>query len=169
MNAHFAWFFGIGGILANIMIFQQKNRKHLLTTKLLADISWTTHYLLLSAWSGAAVCGIGIVRESIFLNRPRKWANSPLWLVLFFLCSLVSAVLTWKGPFSILPAFASMVSILSFWIGNPKLTRWLQIPISLSFLTYNVTVFSVTGIINEILTLSSIVIAFIRLVKTPDK
>lgn len=166
---YLAWFFGIGGILANIMIFQQKNRKHLLTTKLLADISWTTHYLLLSAWSGAAVCGIGIVRESIFLNRPRKWANSPLWLVLFFLCSLVSAVLTWKGPFSILPAFASMVSILSFWIGNPKLTRWLQIPISLSFLTYNVTVFSVTGIINEILTLSSIVIAFIRLVKTPDK
>ena len=166
---YLSWLFGIGGILANIMIFQQKDRKHLLTVKLLADVSWTAHYALLSAWSGAAVCGIGIVRESIFLNRPRKWANSPLWLILFFLCSLVSVVLTWKSPFSILPAFASMLSILSFWIGNPKLTRWLQIPISLSFLAYNVTVFSVTGIINELLTMISIAIAFWRLSKHPDK
>lgn len=166
---YLAWLFGIGGILANIMIFQQKNRKRLLTVKLLADISWATHYALLSAWSGAAVCGIGIVRESVFLNRPRKWANSPCWLILFFLCSLVSAVLTWQSVFSILPAVASTLSILSFWIGNPKLTRWLQIPISLSFLTYNVTVFSVTGIVNEALTLTSIVIAFIRLAKEPQK
>ena len=166
---YLSWLFGIGGILANIMIFQQKDKKYLLTVKLLADISWTAHYALLSAWSGAAVCGIGIVRESIFLNRPRKWANSPLWLILFFLCSLVSVVLTWKSPFSILPAFASMLSILSFWIGNPKLTRWLQIPISLSFLAYNVTVVSVTGILNEALTLTSIIIAFIRLAQIPQK
>ena len=164
-----AWLLGIAGILINILIFQQKDRKNLLTTKLLADIAWTTHYLCLSAWSGAAVCGIGIVRESVFLNRPKKWADSPLWLVLFFICSLVSAVLTWKSPFSILPALASMMSIISFWIGNPKLTRWLQIPISLSFFTYNVTVFSVTGIINEALTMTSIAIAFIRLAKTPTK
>ena len=166
---YLAWIFGIGGIVANILIFQQKNRKNLLRTKLLADISWTIHYIFLSAWSGAAVCGIGIIRESVFLQKPRKWANSPLWLILFFLCSLVSAVLTWKSPFSILPAVASMLSILSFWIGNPKLSRWLQIPISLSFFTYNVTVFSVTGIINELLTMISIAIAFWRLSKHPDR
>lgn len=166
---YLAWIFGIGGIVANILIFQQKNRKNLLRTKLLADISWTIHYSFLAAWSGAAVCGIGIIRESVFLQKPRKWASSPLWLILFFLCSLVSAVLTWKSPFSILPAFASMLSILSFWIGNPKLTRWLQIPISLSFLAYNVTVVSVTGILNEALTLTSIIIAFIRLAQIPQK
>ena len=166
---YLAWIFGIGGIVANILIFQQKNRKNLLRTKLLADISWTIHYSFLSAWSGAAVCGIGIIRESVFLQKPRKWANSPLWLILFFLCSLVSAVLTWKSPFSILPAVASMLSILSFWIGKPKLSRWLQIPISLSFFTYNVTVFSVTGIINELLTMISIAIAFWRLSKHPDR
>jgi hypothetical protein len=166
---YLAWIFGIGGIVANILIFQQKNRKNLLRTKLLADISWTIHYSFLSAWSGAAVCGIGIIRESVFLQKPRKWANSPLWLILFFLCSLVSAVLTWKSPFSILPAVASMLSILSFWIGNPKLSRWLQIPISLSFFTYNVTVFSVTGIINELLTMISIAIAVWRLSKHADR
>jgi hypothetical protein len=166
---YLAWIFGIGGIVANILIFQQKNRKNLLRTKLLADISWTIHYSFLSAWSGAAVCGIGIIRESVFLQKPRKWASSPLWLILFFLCSLVSAVLTWKSPFSILPAVASMLSILSFWIGKPKLSRWLQIPISLSFFTYNVTVFSVTGIINELLTMISIAIAFWRLSKHPDR
>ena len=164
-----AWLFGIAGIIANILIFQQKERRKLLLTKLVADIVWTTHYLCLFAWSGAAVCGIGIVRESVFLNRPRKWANSPIWLALFFLCSLVCAVLTWRNPFSILPGVASMLSIFSFWIGNPRLTRCLQIPISLFFFTYNVTVFSVTGMINEAMTLASIVVAFIRLAKASTK
>ena len=153
------WFFGISGITANFLIYQQKNRKHLLTVKLISDCLWSIHYGALGAWSGAATCMIGIVRESVFLQQHRKWANSKLWLLLFVFCSILSAIFTWRGFFSILPACASVLSVVSFWIGNPWVTRCLQVPISIAVLTYNIVYRSYAGIANEAFTLCSIIIA----------
>lgn len=150
---------GIVGIIVNMLIYQQKTRTNLLLCKLSADFIWLLHYALLSAYSGAAICGVGIVREIVFLNNHRKWAKSKKWLVLFIVLSIISAIFTWKNIFSILPAAASILAIISFWIGNPRLTRIFQIPISASLLIYNVICSSYAGILNEILTLISIVIA----------
>lgn len=154
---------GIGGIFCNFAIYQQKTRKNLLLTKLIANCFWTLHYAFLSAWSGAAICCIGVLRESIFLNNHRKWAKSKLWLLLFVLLSIISAIFTWKNPYSILPSVASVLSVYSFWRGNPSLTKILSFPISISFLTYNIAFGSFIGIINEIFVLTSTVIALIKI------
>ena len=158
----FAWIFGVSGIIANLVIYQQKNRKNLLMVKLGADVLWTLHYAFLSAWSGAAVCGIGIIRELIFLNNQSRWAKSKLWLVLFLICAIISAIFTWKNVFSVLPACASLLSVVSFWIGKPKLTRIFQLPISVTFLIYDIMNYSHTGMISEIMTIISIIIVLYR-------
>lgn len=158
----FAWIFGISGIVANLVIYQQKNRSKLLTAKLVADILWTLHYAFLSAWSGAAVCAIGVFRETIFINNQKSWAKSRLWLIFFLMCAVLSALFTWKNIFSILPACASLLSVVSFWIGNPKLTRVFQLPISVAFLIYDIMNYSHTGMISEIMTIISIIIALYR-------
>ncbi|MBE5869624.1 MAG: YgjV family protein [Lachnospiraceae bacterium] len=75
------------------MIYQQKSRKSLLIYKLSSNVLWMLHYLLLAAYSGAAIAGIGIFRELIFCR---------------LLCSVVSAVFTWKRPLSVLPARVSI-------------------------------------------------------------
>lgn len=149
--------FGFLGISANVIIFWQKDRRKLLTVKLLADILWTIHYGTLYAWSGAAVCAIGILRETVFINDQRKWAKSQVWLAVFIVCAVISAAFTWNGLRSILPAAASITSIISFKIGVPHLTRCLQIPISVFFLIYDVLCFSHIGVINEIMILISVV------------
>ena len=155
--------FGIIGIAFNFAIYQQKTRKKLLLSKLIANCCWTLHYAFLSAWSGAAICSIGVLRESIFLNNHRKWAKSKLWLLLFVLLSIVSAVITWKNPYSILPSVASVLSVYSFWRGNPTLTKILSLPISTCFLTYNFVFGSYIGIINELFVLTSTVLALIKI------
>ena len=155
--------FGIVGILFNFAIYQQKTRKKLLLTKLGANCFWTLYYAFLSAWSGAAICSIGILRESIFLNNHRKWAKSKLWLLVFVLLSVVSAIFTWKNPYSILPSVASVLSVYSFWKGNPTLTKFLAFPISICFLVYNVVFGSFIGIANEIFVLVSTIIALIKI------
>lgn len=160
---------GLAGIIANIFIYQQKNRDRLLLNKLIADVIWLIHYRILGAYSGAAICAVGIIREIIFLNNRRKWARSKLWLLFFILLGIISAVLTWENAFSILPALASVLAIISFWIGNPKTTRLLQIPISSALLVYNVICLSYTGIINEILSFISIILAFIRFKTKTEK
>ena len=154
--------FGALGIASTILIYQQKTRKGLILSKLLSDVLWFLHYFFLCAYSGAAIAVIGMVRELVFVNREKKWAKHPFWLVFFIGVSLGCAYFTWKGIFSIFPCIASAVSVISFWIGNPKLSRFMSYPISACMLTYDIAFGSVMGIINEIFTVVSSIIGFFR-------
>ena len=61
-------------------------------------------------------------------------------LLLFLLLYAVSALLTWKSIFSILPAISSSISTVAFWMKNPKHTKILAIFAALCTLSYNITV-----------------------------
>jgi len=150
---------GIVGVGVNVLIFWQKNRRKMLLCKMTADFVWFMHYCLLGAFSGAAICGIGVFRQTVFLNNHKKWAKSKMWIGFFVIVNLISAFLTWKNMYSILPAVASVLGILSFWIGEPKLTRILQVPISVAFLIYNGVSGSTAGVFNEIITFTSLIFA----------
>lgn len=148
--------FGVAGVIANFMIYRQKDRKSLLYKKLFSDIIWCLHYSLIFAVSGAITCGISICREIVFLNKEHRWAKHKIWLAIFIALNAVALFFTWKGVYSILPGCSAIVSIIVFWIGKPNLTRCVQIPISVAFLIYNIMVGSYFGIINELLSLISI-------------
>lgn len=159
---------GALGIGANVLIYQQKTGKNLLIYKLISDILWATHYLILGGFSAFAIACIGIVRESIFLNQKHKWAQSRIWLLVFVLLSLVSAALTWKTLMNVLPAIASVLSVFGFWRNNPTLSKILAFPISLCMLTYDLYIMSYMGIANETFTLLSATISVIILLKTKN-
>ncbi len=150
---------GVLGIGANVLIYQQKTGKNLLIYKLISNILWATHYLILGGISAFAIACIGIVRESIFLNQKHKWAQSNLWLLLFVLLSVGSAIITWKSLMNLLPATASVLSIFGFWRAKPKLSRILAYPISLCMITYDIFILSYMGIANELFTLLSTTVA----------
>ena len=66
-----------------------------------------------------------------------------------------------KDFYGLLPALASLIAVFSYWQQNPKVTKFLGIPISLSMLIYDVMRFSIMGFANEILALISILFFFI--------
>ena len=103
-----------------------------------------------------------MIRETVFLNEDKKWAQGKRWLVLFWVLGIVSAIVTWKNWFSILPAMASALSIFSFWKGEPKLTKILAFPISACFMLYNIACLSYMGIANEIFVLISTTVGLLR-------
>lgn len=153
---------GVIAILINFLIYQQHDRKKLLKIKLLSDISWALHYGLLTAFSGMAVCIVGILRESVYiLTDENKQTKRLLFLLIFASLSIFISVFTMKDLFGLLPAVASLIAVISYWQQNPTLTKILGVPISISMITYDVMRLSYTGIINEILTLVSIIIFFI--------
>jgi len=153
---------GLLGIALNVIIYQQKKRKSLLRWKLVSDIAWALHYGVAGNFSGAAVGTIGIARESTFLAIEGKRIHRQPFLAVFFLCACASVWLTWKGWSSLLPAAASILSVISFWQQNPKLSRFLALPISGCMLSYDLLVGSYTGIANELLTLTSVFIGMYR-------
>ena len=64
--------------------------------------------------------------------------------------------------FCVFTCLASILSIISFYIGITKTSRILAYPISSCMLTYDIANISVAGIINEILTLTSSIIGYLR-------
>ena len=155
--------FGFLGICCTVIIYQQKNRRSLLISKLLSDAVWLLHYLFLGAYSGAAIAAIGACRELVFVNRDKKWGKSKLWLPLFITVSIICTALTWKNVFSLFTCIASCTSVIGFYIGKPKLSRILSFPISACMLTYDIASNSIAGIINEIFALCSSILGIIIL------
>ena len=153
---------GFLGIVSTVVIYQQKTRVGLLVSKLVSDVIWFAQYALCGAWTGAAISIIAIIRELIFINRQKKWAQSPLWLVFFLILSGVSGVITWKNVYSIFPCIASALAVIGFWIGKPKLSRFLSYPISACMLTYAISNVILMSIVNEILSIGSSVVGNIR-------
>lgn len=157
----YAWLSGILGITANVIIYQQKNGKQVLIYKLISDFIWAYHYYTLDAYSGMAVAMVGVLREIVFLTQ-QKNKVSKIWLIIFIGIAVICAFFTWKGVISILPAAASILSVISFWKANPEFTRIIAYPISICMLTYDIVYKSYTGITNEILTLISSTIGILR-------
>lgn len=156
---------GLGLVaMASLLIgYQQTKREKLLACKLTADVFWTAHYLVLGGYAGAIPNFIGISRELIFINRDRKkWANRIFWPILFILIGWIMAALSFKSAWDILPILASSAVTLSLWFRNPTLTKIITIPVCASFLIYNITIGSYVGILNESLSIISLLISLIR-------
>lgn len=157
-----AQFIGVVGIFLNMFIYQQKNRRNLLLCKLLSDIASLASFLLLGAFSGAAIALIGCFRELTFLKYSKDSVTGKAMMGLFIIVSLICTAITYEDLTSILPAIASILSIIGFSQGNPRLSRIMSFPISLCMGSYSVVVASYTGVANEILTILSSAIGMIR-------
>lgn len=155
--------FGIGAMICLFSIYQQKERKKLLISKLFADICWVVHYLLLGAYGGMIPNFVGIFRELIFVNREeKKWANSVAWPCIFILINWILGIRSFDVLINILPIAASTFVTVSLWCKKPNLTKIISIPVSATFLIYDIFVGSYVGIINESIAILSIILYFIR-------
>ena len=154
---------GLGAMISLFLIYQQKSRKKILLCKLSADIFWILHYFSLGATAGVIPNFVGIFRELVFVNRKtKKWANTPLWAVLFITVNFVLGICSYEKWYDIVPIIASAFVTVSLWIDNPRLMKLISIPVSVAFFVYDIFVSSYIGMINESIAIVSIIIYFIK-------
>ena len=163
MFYYFAQVSGLGAMLALFAAYQQKTAKRLTVAKLSADVCWSLHYFFLGAYTGIVPNAVGILRELIFMQRKeKKWANSPVFPVLFVLIGWGVGFMTFRGPISLLPLCASTVVTLGLWTQNQLVCKLACLPASLCFLIYDIFVGSYIGIVAESFSLISLVIFFVQ-------
>ncbi len=157
------WILGMGAMVSLFASHQQKNRKGILVGKLCADLFWAAHYICLGAFAGMIPNIIGIFREIVFINRKKyKFSGKAMIPIAFILVNISLGIVSFEDWFDILPILASAFVTFSLWIDNPRLTKWISIPVSAAFLIYDVFVHSYMGIINESIAILSIIIFFIK-------
>lgn len=154
---------GFIGIALNIVAVQFNKHWQIILFKTLGSAMFVFQYVLLKAWTGAAMDGIGILRNVIFIFTVKKGKPTLFWIIFFCALTLVLGAVTYEGWISFLAITAKLLSCVSYGINNARAIRMINIPSSGCWLVYNGLHFSLAGILNEILILISIVIAEIRL------
>ena len=158
-----AQLFGICAMISLFCIYQQKDRKKLIFFKLCADVAWSIHYFCLGAYGGIVPNFVGIFRELTFMQRDKKrWASRVYLPILFILLNWTIGAFTFQSPINILPVAASTFVTISLWLRSPKLTKLISVPVSLTFLIYDIFVGSYIGIVNESIAIISIIISFCK-------
>ena len=150
-------------MLEAFFIFQVTDRRKMVALKLLDDLLWTTHFLLIGGYTAALTSCVAIFRELIFYYKGQKrWAGSAWWAVGFTALFTACALFTWTNAFSIFPALASAIATWSFWVNKTEHIKLLQIPSAVCSFIYTVVYSSYSGILTQIITLLSIAIFFVR-------
>lgn len=153
---------GALGVGLSLFIFSASRRKTILICKFSGDVLWFFHYLLIGATSGAATNIVNMMREVVFYHKDKKWASHKGWLALFICLNVASSLLTWEGPISILPMLGCCCTVISLWCTKPLHIRLVATPGMIFWLLYGIFHGSVTGILNNSISLISIAIGFVK-------
>lgn len=131
-----------------------KNRKAILACSFISNFLNAIAFILLNAYTSAAMCVISIFRDILFIidqkinGKSNKITKKDIaLLVLIYGISVVSIIFTYKGPLSLLYAAGSMLYTFSIWQKNTKLYRFLGIPVTLIVICDSINIKSVFGVI----------------------
>lgn len=153
---------GMVGTALAILSFQQNTNKGIVRLQMISSLLFGVHFLLLGAYTGAAINAVGIARNFVFYFRDRSWANRKGWLWFFLAVYLAVGVATYQNPFSILPLFGVLTNTVAFWIKDPRLTRFVTFPGSPCWMVYNIINGSIAGILAEGFVMTSLIVAMLR-------
>ena len=154
---------GYIAVASGLIIFISVKRSRILSLKVVSDSLFLVHELCLGLFSGAALHGVAIARSLVFYQRGRrKWADNPLWLVLFIVATLISPILTWQGPISLLPTVGSVVCVFSYYLKSTWMLRILSLIGEGLWLLYGVFCDSLPITLFGVVALISLTIGMIR-------
>ena len=157
---------GIIAMVLNIVAVQFKKPKHLFICRLVSSALWGVNFLLLGSPTGAIINIVNIVR-SLFLLR--KQTSTKLFLIITLILYTAAGLITMDYSLSlmmvldVLIILSQLVDSAGMWTNNFKIIRYCQLfAISPVWLVHNIVVFSIGGIITEVFTIISTLIAMFR-------
>lgn len=120
-----------------------------------------THYFFLNAYSGLVTKVMALIRNIFILGKEdNKKLKSNIFLILFIIVYIILAIITFKNIYSILPFVATIIYMIAVWNGNELQIKKIAFLCYFFCLVYNISVFSVMGIISNIVALISTYIAY---------
>ncbi len=156
----------IVGVVAMILLFcsyQSNKRFVILLFQIGISICFITHYALLGAVSGVMINIVCFLRNIVFYFRGRyKWADSIAIPITVCAAELILTVIVWSGPIDLLAIAGALLQTTALWMSKPRNTRIFMAAASPVWIVYDVYFKSYAGIVTEIITLTSLLIAAIR-------
>lgn len=153
---------GFAGTIAFFLSFQCRTNRNLFRVQLLSYLCYTTHLLLLGAYTGGISYVLNAVRSVCLGSKVRFLRGRGMCVCLCGLQLLALAV-TWNGWISILPVAANIAATIGGYTYNPRSIRVVGMTInSPLWIVYNILVGSWAGLLDEIVSELSMGISILR-------
>lgn len=151
------------GFLAFVFLFISyfvKNKDNILLFQFISYIIFSFHYLLLGAFTGAAM-EIGCAGSSILSFEKVK--NKKLYTIIFIILYLIIGIFTYDAIYSIIPIISNIIMVYALFYGDEFKVRLAGVINSIGWMLYSFFVHSYsTFICNIILLIYIILCMFIR-------
>lgn len=127
---------------------------------ILSNVFNLIHYLLLGEYSGCITKIIAIFRDLfILVKNKNKILSANIFMIIFILIYILVGIYNYNNIFSILTLVAAIIYIIPVWNGDELTIKKTAFFCYFLWLVYNIFVFSIAGIVSNIISIISTFIA----------
>ena len=142
--------------------YQTNTKKSLLLVQSAATLLLTVSHFMLGASSGFALNAVCLVRNACYYFQKEGSTPIHIFTSIFAVIMTVLGVLSWQGPISLFMIIGLIINTVFLSLGDAQKLRYSILVTSPMVLIYNVYVFAIGGVLNEILAICSSVIGLMR-------
>lgn len=154
---------GFAGVAFFIASYQIKSNKALFLCQMIGCLVFCVQFFIMGAYTGALSLIINIIRNLLLVKiNDWKWVGSKATMFAILGMSIAVTVYTWDGWISLLPFILVAATTIGYWSNNAQKIRLSQFIGSPCVLLYDILIHSWGGVLNETITLASIIISVIR-------
>ena len=154
---------GFVGVAFFIASYQIKSNKALFLCQLIGCLIFCVQFFIMGAYTGALSLIINIIRNLLLIKiKDWKWVSSKVTMFVILGMLVAVTAYTWDGLISLLPFIMVAATTIGYWSNNAQKFRLSQFIGSPCVLIYDILVHSWGGVLNETITLVSIIISFMR-------
>ena len=154
---------GLIAFVVSLIAYHKKDKKTILNNMVTSNILNLIHYLLLGAFSGCITKLLAIFRDYfIILKEKNKKLSNSVYLIVFIILYIIATIFTYNGILSILPLVAAIIYIIFIWDGNEVIIKKTAFFCYFLWLIYNIFVLSIAGIVSNVISILSTLIAILN-------
>ena len=159
---------GFLSLVLSLVSFQMKTRSQILIFQCMASLSCAVSLIMLGGIAGGILDVVAFSRTLVFSLADRyKWAKCKLWLPFYIVIIIAVGIITWD-PTGIGTLFAiagTLLSTVALYQKSERLMRIISLFVGPCWIIYSLIYSSAFGALNEIIAMTSLIIALVRLGK----
>lgn len=159
---------GFLSLVLSLVSFQMKTRTQILIFQCMASLSCAVSLIMLGGIAGGILDVVAFSRTLVFSLADRyKWAKCKLWLPFYIILIIAVGIITWD-PTGIGTLFAiagTLLSTVALYQKSERLMRIISLFVGPCWIIYSLIYSSAFGALNEIIAMTSLIIALVRLRK----
>ena len=168
VNNPMAQAIGFLSLVLSLVSFQMKTRSQILIFQCMASLSCAVSLIMLGGIAGGILDVVAFSRTLVFSLADRyKWAKCKLWLLFYIVLIIAVGIITWD-PTGIGTLFAiagTLLSTVALYQKSERLMRIISLFVGPCWIIYSLIYSSAFGALNEIIAMTSLIIALVRLRK----